>query len=100
MPAELAARLDEVESGAVQLVDVREPWEAAIVQLPHSLLVPLATVADAELDPARPVIVYCHHGVRSERARRTLDRPGFSVSHLAGGIDAYAREIDPDLPRY
>lgn len=99
-PAELEARLDEVAGGTVQLVDVREPWEAEIVQLPGSVLVPLGTVADAELDPARPVIVYCHHGVRSERARRILADRGFTVSHLAGGIDAYAREIDPGLARY
>jgi adenylyltransferase/sulfurtransferase len=100
MPAELASRFHEVEDGSVQLVDVREPWEAEIVQLPGSVLVPLGTVGSAELDPGRPIIVYCHHGVRSEQARRILSERGYAVSHLAGGIDAYARSIDPGLPRY
>lgn len=99
-PAELAERIHEIEDGSLQLVDVREPWEAEIVQLPGSVLAPLSTVDVVELDPARPVIVYCHHGVRSEHARRILADRGFTVSHLAGGIDAYARSIDQALPRY
>ena len=53
-----------------------------------------------ELDPTMPVIAYCHHGVRSEQARRILEANGFDVRHLAGGIDAWSREIDPELRRY
>ena len=74
------------------------------MSLPESRLIPLGTLRQAdlaaELDPDVPVVVYCHHGVRSEQARRILAERGFTVSHLAGGIDAYAREVDSSLPRY
>ena len=96
-PAELAARAD-----SFTLLDVREPWEAAIASLPGAVLVPLALLEDAvdELDSTLPVVVYCHHGIRSAIARDTLEAHGFSASHLAGGIDAWARDIDSTLARY
>ena len=46
------------------------------------------------------MLVYCHHGMRSDRARVFLETRGFDAAHLAGGIDAWSTEIDPDVPRY
>jgi len=96
-PAELAARADDVT-----LLDVREPWEVEIAALDGAVLIPLGVLEHAldELDPAKPVVVYCHHGVRSATARAVLAAHGFTASHLAGGIDAWARDLDPAMARY
>jgi adenylyltransferase/sulfurtransferase len=54
-----------------------------------------------ELDPAEPVVVYCHHGVRSARALEVLEKAGFArARHLTGGIDAWSVTVDPTVPRY
>jgi len=89
------------------LLDVREPWEAQLASIriagvPDKLL-PMGQVPERldELDPLQPVIVYCHHGVRSMQVVAFLQRQGFeSVYNLAGGIDAWSREADADVPRY
>ncbi|MBI3948766.1 MAG: hypothetical protein HY321_22850, partial [Armatimonadetes bacterium] len=53
------------------------------------------------LDRAREIVAYCHHGVRSAQAVRILRRAGFDrVSHLRGGIAAWAAEVAPEMPRY
>lgn len=98
--AELAQRIAPGVERDFELVDVREPWEAQIVELPGSRLVPLGTIPYADFDPDVPVILYCHHGVRSEQALRILAARGLTVSHLEGGIAAYQREVDPSLPTY
>ena len=96
-PEDLAARTDDY-----LLLDVREPWEAEIASLPGSVLIPLGELPRSlgTLDQARPVVVYCHHGVRSASARQLLADHGFRASHLAGGIDTWARRVDPTLARY
>jgi len=97
--------------GRVQLLDVREGWEAEIATIPGAIVVPLGALGHvldrlAEgtlegLDPQRPTVVYCHLGVRSAHAMRMLKAAGFEdVRHLDGGIDAYARDVDPALSRY
>ena len=54
-----------------------------------------------ELPDDVPIIVYCHHGIRSLNVARYLAHVGFeNVANLQGGIDAWARQIDPSLPRY
>lgn len=94
----------ELEAGTpLTLLDVREPWEAAIATLPDAQLVPLDQLADAigYLDPAAPVVVYCHHGLRSAKALDLLIAGGVTgARHLEGGIDAWSRAIDPDVVRY
>lgn len=102
-PADLAARLAAGEPHT--LLDVREPWEADIAELPGSLLVPLdVVVRDAAGVAARlsddPIVIICHHGVRAETARRALDAVGVPGIVLDGGLDAWSREVDPGLPRY
>ena len=85
------------------LLDVREPWEAAIAAITGSTLIPLGELGDrvGELDPAASVVVYCHLGVRSEYAARLLAGAGFArVRNLAGGIDAWSRSVDATVVRY
>jgi len=100
-PGELAQWRQEGRD--MQLVDVRQPVEHAIAHLSGATLLPLPELVSrvAELDPARPVVVYCHHGPRSLRATQWLRQQGFPrVASLAGGIDAWSVEVDPALPRY
>jgi adenylyltransferase/sulfurtransferase len=100
-PQELKRRLDAGES--LQILDVREPWECAIVALPGSLNVPLAQVPQRlkELDPDAELVAMCKAGGRSRRAAEFLQKAGFKrISNLTGGIDAWARDIDPTLPTY
>ncbi len=87
---------------SVQRLDVRELWEFEVARVPGAVLIPLGELAARvdELDRSRPVIAYCHHGVRSLQALRILIDAGFTeLAHLAGGIDAYSR-LDPSVPRY
>jgi adenylyltransferase/sulfurtransferase len=87
----------------VQLVDVREPWEVAIVALPGAIVLPLGQLPNLldALDPDRPVVAYCHYGARSERARQILAAADWpEAQHLAGGIAAWARDVDPQMARY
>jgi sulfur-carrier protein adenylyltransferase/sulfurtransferase len=91
-----------LDASRVQILDVREPWEFALAQIPGAQLIPLGELMDrmAELDAARPVAAYCHHGLRSLQALRILQGKGFTdLAHLTGGIDAYS-QIDPAIPRY
>jgi adenylyltransferase/sulfurtransferase len=94
---------------APTLIDVREPWEAAIASLPDSVLLPLGKLeaagagveALAGIDTGRPIVVYCHLGIRSARALELLRAAGITdARHLVGGIDAWSREIDTSLARY
>jgi rhodanese-related sulfurtransferase len=86
------------------LLDVREPWEFQTAALPDSLLMPMGDVtsrAHAELDPDAHIVVLCHHGQRSLSVAMWLRGQGFErAQSLAGGIDAWSREIDATVPRY
>jgi len=98
---QLARRLQE--SAAPLLLDVREPHELEISHLPGALNLPLGQLAArlSELDSAREMVVFCKAGTRSARALEILKSAGFRrVKNLQGGINAWAREIDPSLPVY
>jgi rhodanese-related sulfurtransferase len=86
------------------LLDVREPWESATATLAGATLIPMAEIptrAHTELDPDQPIVVFCHHGMRSLSVTMWLRREGFEhAQSLAGGIDGYSRTIDPAIPRY
>ncbi len=100
-PTEFVALRDADESW--QVVDVREPWEIDIASLPQSIAIPLAEIPSrhAELAADRPVALLCHSGGRSAKAAELLANHGFSrVVNIAGGIDAWALEVDNSLPRY
>jgi rhodanese-related sulfurtransferase len=100
-PAELKALMDA--GRPFRLVDVRESWEVALASIPGSVHIPLNDIPGRlkELDPGSEIIVMCKVGGRSQRAALFLVAQGFSrVSNLQGGIDAWARDIDPDVPAY
>jgi len=100
-PADFAARLDT--GAGWQLVDVREAWEIAIASLPQSIHIPMADVPSrlSELDTDLPVAVLCHSGGRSARVADFLGNQGYSrVANIAGGIDAWAQQVDQSLARY
>ena len=85
------------------LLDVRQPEEIALCKLPGATFIPLRELPRrlGELDPARPLVVHCHHGIRSLQAVHLLRSRGFGQARsLAGGIDAWSREVDPSVPRY
>lgn len=85
------------------LLDVREAEEVALVQLPNSVHIPMGDIPGRlhELDPDSEIVAYCHHGVRSLHVVHFLRQHDFEqVVSLAGGIDAWAVEVEPRLPRY
>ena len=92
-----------LDMGGATVVDVREPWEADIAKVAGAKLIPLAefTARAGELPRDQPLLVMCHHGGRSMQATQWLRRQGYDkASNVAGGIDAWSREIDPAVPRY
>jgi adenylyltransferase/sulfurtransferase len=98
---ELAERLRRGD--ALELIDVREPWEHEYARIPGARLVPLDRLAEAipTLDPAREYVMQCHHGIRSRHAAGMLRAAGFRrVRNLAGGIAAWSAEIDAAVPSY
>ena len=99
-PHDLASAL---ESRPIVLVDVREPREWAIGHLPGAQLVPLDTLPAAvgRLDRDAELVIYCHHGMRSDLAAEWLREQGFGrVRNLIGGIDRWSVEVDPSVRRY
>ena len=85
------------------LVDVREPREAEIAHIAGARLIPLRELPGrlAELSGHGDIVTLCHHGPRSLKAAEILKGAGFAnVRSLAGGIDAWAREVDSEVPRY
>ena len=102
-PGALAA-LQQTDGAPVLLLDVREPWEVATASLHGIVSMPMGDVpsrAHAELDPEQRIITVCHHGVRSLNVAVWLRNQGFEQAQsLAGGIDAWSREIAPAVPRY
>ena len=108
-PKDLQAWIESVRSfGQPQLIDVREPSELRTASIPTSdsytfLAIPMATIPArlTELDPQRPVACLCHHGGRSMQVASFLHGRGFAqVANIAGGIHAWADEVDPGIPRY
>lgn len=100
---ELKRRIDAGER--FQLIDVREDYEWAICNLEEAgaRLVPLATLPEAveSLDASEPLIIHCRSGPRGDQAVEYLRAVGFdNAVNLAGGILAWAEEIDPAMPQY
>jgi len=100
-PLDLAA---ELAAGEIwQLIDVRESWEIEIASVRQSIHIPMVEIPSrqSELDADVPVAVLCHSGGRSARVADFLCGQGFSrVVNVAGGIDAWAQQVDDSLPRY
>lgn len=85
------------------LLDVREPHEADLAVIEGSTLIPLGQVPTRldEIPKDMPVVAYCHHGGRSQRALQYLQTQGFTdLANVVGGVDQWAEQIDPDMARY
>lgn len=100
-PTELVERMSAGNS--IHLVDVREPHELEISQIDGAKLIPLGQLAARlhELDSANEIVLFCKSGSRSARALELMASAGFRrMKNLKGGINAWAREVDPSLPLY
>ena len=98
---QLAEKLAQGQT--IRLLDVREPHELEISHLDGANLIPLGQLAArlSELDSAEEMVVFCKAGTRSARALELLASAGFrKVKNLKGGINAWALEVDPNLPIY
>jgi rhodanese-related sulfurtransferase len=111
MPGSLEISVRDVkqyldEGKKLHLIDVREPNEFAICKIEGAALVPMRSVPgelqdlEAKADEA-PLIVFCHHGVRSLNVVQWLRQQGVeNCASMSGGIDAWSASIDPSVPRY
>jgi rhodanese-related sulfurtransferase len=100
-PQDLKARLDRQE--APLLLDVRQDWEVQLCRLPNAVHIPIEELElrVEELSPQDEIVVYCHQGVRSAAVAEYLRSRGFgNVRNLTGGLDYWARAIDPSMRRY
>jgi rhodanese-related sulfurtransferase len=100
-PRDLQARLDRNERPL--LLDVRQDWETRLCRLENALHIPIEEIELRvdELDPSDEIVVYCHQGVRSAAVAEYLRSVGFTdVKNLAGGLDAWARTVEPTMRRY
>ncbi|MDO4997245.1 MAG: rhodanese-like domain-containing protein [Neisseria sp.] len=91
------------ERDDVVLLDVREDDEVALCSLPNHVHIPmnLIPLRHNELPDDKLIIVYCHHGMRSLQTAMFLQHVGFDdVTNLQGGIEAWAVQLDPKMPRY
>lgn len=96
-------RLLTSQPDAVVLVDVREPHELEICAIKGAVAIPMREVPQRlnELPRDRHLLIHCHHGGRSRRVMEFLSAQGYPrVSNVAGGIDAWALEIEPGMRRY
>lgn len=108
-PLEISARdvQQRIDAGEkLHLIDVREPNEFAISKIEGASLIPMRQVPgelqelEKRADDA-PLIVFCHHGVRSLNVVDWLRRQGVeNCVSMAGGIDAWSLTVDPSVPRY
>ena len=106
LPAEIA--VDDLatwrrDGKRVAVLDVREKWETDICAIADSIKVPLGSLPQSldKLPGDVPVVVVCHHGGRSQQATTWLRRNGFgNATNLRGGIDAWARRIEPGMATY
>lgn len=107
MIEELSPRqfIERREQGVeMTLLDVREDWETKLAPVPARIIhIPMGQIPDRlnELDPDKPTVVICRSGGRSLEVARFLTAQGFgSVFNLGGGILAWSRDVDPQIPQY
>ena len=101
LPQALKQMMDEGKDFI--LLDVREQHEYKLAHIEGTKLIPIGEIPHraTELNPYAEIVVYCHHGIRSLDATYLLQQIGFKhVSRLVGGIDRWAREIDPSIIQY
>ena len=101
-PQELKQMLDTMPEPPV-LLDVREDREVAICRIPGSVHIPMGQITAelSQLQVEAPLVAICHHGARSYQVAMYLEQQGFTdVYNLQGGIERWACDIDPEMPRY
>jgi rhodanese-related sulfurtransferase len=97
---EMAAYLQQASP---LLLDVREPWEFEICHIEGSINLPMGQISQRveDLPESGEIVVICHHGVRSQQVIRFLQgQMTASLINLDGGVDAWAREVERDMPLY
>ena len=109
--AAVAGARGDVLANAV-LLDVREPWEFSLARIERSVNIPMSTLAGrveevralqhaTESAVTSPVVLICHHGMRSMQCAQFLAGHGLDhLINLSGGIDAWSTRVDPAVPRY
>ena len=99
-PAEFISRRDG--GTPLTLLDVREPWELAVANVPGTQHIPMGEVGErlSEIDRQKPVVVLCRSGRRSLDVARYLQQNGYDASNLTGGLLAWSRDVDATLPTY
>ncbi|MBI4268898.1 MAG: sulfurtransferase [Candidatus Rokubacteria bacterium] len=100
-PEELKTRLEGRDRPL--LLDVRQDWETKLCRLENAIHIPIEEieVRVEELDPESEIVVYCHQGVRSAAVADYLRQLGFkNVRNLVGGLEHWARTVDPTMRRY
>jgi rhodanese-related sulfurtransferase len=100
-PEEVQGRLRAGED--LLLVDVREPEEISIAALPDALVCQLSRASDwiERLPKDQPLVIFCHHGIRSLHVAVALAERGHrNVTNMTGGIDLWSTQVDPAVPRY
>ena len=101
-PQEVKRRLDTGEK--LRMIDVREVFEFQQARIDGAELIPMRSVPQAlsSLESEeRPIIVFCHHGIRSLQVVSWLREQGVeNCTSMAGGIDRWSLEIDSSVPRY
>lgn len=92
-----------LKDDSIRLIDVRgeDEWNAARIEGATLASKELVDAMMASWDKDTPIVFYCHSGVRSLHAVHFFAQKGFTnVKSMAGGIDAWSVEVDPDVPRY
>jgi rhodanese-related sulfurtransferase len=100
-PQDLKARFDRGQRPV--LLDVRQDWETKLCRLDNAMHIPIEEIEfrTEELNPDDEIVVYCHQGVRSAAVAAYLRERGFAKAvNLAGGLDLWARTVEPTMRRY
>jgi len=100
-PQDVKRRIDSSEK--LRLIDVREPFEVRQASIAGAEVIPMRTIPNSLAtfeDEEKPIIVFCHHGMRSLQVVGWLKEHGVDSLSMAGGIDRWSLEIDPKVPRY
>jgi rhodanese-related sulfurtransferase len=100
-PQDLKSHLDRGQRPV--LLDVRQDWETKLCRLDNAVHIPIEEIEfrTDELNPEDDIVVYCHQGVRSAAVAAYLREHGFPKAvNLAGGLDLWARTVEPTMRRY
>jgi rhodanese-related sulfurtransferase len=101
-PVELEDYLEQADTPPL-LLDVRETWEFDICSIANSQLIPMGQIPTRldRLDQKQEIVVICHHGIRSANVCHYLEHEGYEqMINLAGGVAAWARDVDIDMAVY